>query len=83
MESEALRHAAVFVGALALLGTAAAVASDEKQIEEARRPLLFSGDDLVWAPGLGIDARFQAPTGAHGLVPEWNLDGKKLFQEAA
>jgi tRNA(Ile)-lysidine synthase len=39
--------------------------------ERERLPLLFSGDDLVWVPGLGIDARFQAPAGAQGLLPEW------------
>jgi len=39
--------------------------------ERERLPLLFSGEDLVWVPGLGIDARFQAPPGAQGLVPEW------------
>jgi tRNA(Ile)-lysidine synthase len=40
--------------------------------ERERLPLLFSGDDLVWVPGLGIDARFQAVPGASGLVPEWS-----------
>ena len=39
--------------------------------ERERLPLLFSGDDLVWVPGLGIDARFQAPHGSEGMVPEW------------
>ena len=39
--------------------------------ERERLPLLFSGDDLVWAPGLGIDARFQAAGTAQGLLPEW------------
>jgi len=39
--------------------------------ERERLPLLFSGDDLVWVPGLGIDARFQASPGSQGLVPEW------------
>ena len=39
--------------------------------QRERLPLLFRGDDLVWVPGLGIDARFQAARGAHGLVPEW------------
>jgi len=39
--------------------------------ERERLPLLFSGDDLVWVPGLGIDARFQAPPDTQGLVPEW------------
>ena len=45
--------------------------------ERDRVPLLFSGDELVWAPGLGIDARFQARPGAQGLVPEWRArEGK-------
>lgn len=39
--------------------------------QRERLPLLFRGDDLVWVPGLGIDARFQAARGARGLVPEW------------
>ena len=39
--------------------------------ERERLPLLFSGDDLVWAPGLGIDARFRAAAGKRGLLPEW------------
>ena len=39
--------------------------------ERDRLPLLYRGDDLVWVPGLGIDARFQAPPGVQGLVPEW------------
>lgn len=32
-------------------------------------PLFFSGDSLVFVPGLGVDARFQAPEG----VPQWGL----------
>jgi tRNA(Ile)-lysidine synthase len=39
--------------------------------ERERLPLLFSGEDLVWVPGLGIDARFQAASDVQGLVPEW------------
>jgi tRNA(Ile)-lysidine synthase len=39
--------------------------------ERERLPLLFRGEDLVWVPGLGIDARFQAQSEAQGLVPEW------------
>jgi tRNA(Ile)-lysidine synthase len=39
--------------------------------ERERLPLLFRGDDLVWVPGLGIDARFQARADAQGMVPEW------------
>jgi tRNA(Ile)-lysidine synthase len=33
----------------------------------ARMPLLFCGEDLVWAPGLGVDVRYQG----RGLAPEW------------
>jgi tRNA(Ile)-lysidine synthase len=36
-----------------------------------RLPLLYKGADLVWAPGLGIDARFSATAGEAGLIPEW------------
>ncbi len=32
-------------------------------------PLFFSGDSLVFVPGLGVDGRFQAPQGA----PQWGL----------
>ena len=39
--------------------------------ERDRLPLLFCGDDLVWVPGIGVDARYQAPAGARGVVPEW------------
>jgi len=39
--------------------------------ERERLPMLFNGDDLVWVPGLGVDARFRAPAGAYGLVPVW------------
>jgi tRNA(Ile)-lysidine synthase len=34
-------------------------------------PLLYCGDDLVWAPGLGIDASYQAARGAPAWIPEW------------
>lgn len=39
--------------------------------ERDRLPLLFRGEDLVWVPGLGIDARFRAATGRAGVVPQW------------
>jgi tRNA(Ile)-lysidine synthase len=39
--------------------------------ERERLPLLYRGDDLVWVPGLGVDARFHAAPGAQGLIPEW------------
>ena len=34
-----------------------------------RTPLLFCGEDLVWAPGLGVDVKYQG----RGLSPEWVL----------
>jgi tRNA(Ile)-lysidine synthase len=36
-----------------------------------RLPLLFSGAELVWAPGLGVDIRFRAGSGAKGVLPDW------------
>lgn len=39
--------------------------------QRERLPMLFSGSALVWVPGLGIDARFQAPRGTDGMIPEW------------
>jgi tRNA(Ile)-lysidine synthase len=42
--------------------------------ERDRLPLLYRGDELVWVPGIGVDARFQAPPDAPGLVPEWRRD---------
>jgi len=34
-------------------------------------PLLFSGEHLVWVPGIGIDCEFQAAAGEPGLVVKW------------
>jgi tRNA(Ile)-lysidine synthase len=39
--------------------------------ERERLPMLFCGEDLVWVPGLGVDARYQADRDAEGIVPEW------------
>jgi tRNA(Ile)-lysidine synthase len=39
--------------------------------ERERTPMLFCGDDLVWVPGLGIDARYQTRAGASGILPQW------------
>ena len=41
--------------------------------ERERLPLLYCGDQLVWAPGLGIDARYRAGQKRAGLIPEWRL----------
>ena len=34
-------------------------------------PLLYCGDELVWVPGLGVAAGWQAARGVRGVVPEW------------
>jgi tRNA(Ile)-lysidine synthase len=39
--------------------------------ERDRLPLLMRGEDVVWVPGLGIDARYQAAKNAPGVLPEW------------
>lgn len=36
-----------------------------------RLPMLFCGDALVWAPGIGIDCNFQAKAGEASIVPAW------------
>ena len=41
--------------------------------ERERLPLLYCGDELVWAPGLGTDARYQSAESTAGWVPEWRL----------
>jgi tRNA(Ile)-lysidine synthase len=39
--------------------------------ERDRLPLIACGADLVWVPGLGVDARYQAAKNARGVLPEW------------
>ena len=34
-------------------------------------PLIYSGDRLVWVPGIGIDCFFQALPGEWGIMPLW------------
>ena len=41
--------------------------------QRERLPLLYRGAELVWVPGLGIDARFQSPPKSSGFIPEWRL----------
>lgn len=36
-----------------------------------RLPLLYSGEALVWAPGLGVDAAYQTGARGLGVLPEW------------
>ena len=42
-----------------------------------RMPLLFSGDELVCIPGIGVDMRWRASRESLGWVPEWRP--KPLF----
>ena len=39
--------------------------------ERARLPLLFCGDELVWAAGIGVGCRFQAEPGDASVQPLW------------
>lgn len=39
--------------------------------QRGRLPFLASGDDLVWVPGLGVDASWVSARGAPGILPEW------------
>ena len=39
--------------------------------ERERLPLLFCGKDLVWVPGLGVDASFLSSGHAPAIQPDW------------
>ena len=39
--------------------------------ERERLPLLYCGQALVWLPGLGVSADWQAPALGSGILPEW------------
>jgi tRNA(Ile)-lysidine synthase len=39
--------------------------------ERARLPLLFCGKELVWAPGLGVDAKYANAGAGAGIEPAW------------
>jgi tRNA(Ile)-lysidine synthase len=39
--------------------------------ERERMPLIFCGKDLVWVPGLGVDAKYLSAGRAPGIVPRW------------
>jgi len=41
--------------------------------QRERLPMIYCGDELVWAPGLGVDARYQSARASAGWVPEWRL----------
>jgi len=36
-----------------------------------RLPLLFCGNELVWAPGIGVACEFQAAADERSVVPDW------------
>ena len=42
------------------------------QWERESLPLLFSGEHLVWAPGIGVDCAFQAGVSDPGLIVSWH-----------
>ena len=44
-----------------------------------RLPFLWSGRHLVWVPGIGVDLRFQARTGAPSIMPQWLCDSKTML----
>jgi tRNA(Ile)-lysidine synthase len=39
--------------------------------QRARLPLLYSGEILVWVPGVGVASGFQARPGEAAMQPEW------------
>ena len=41
--------------------------------ERERLPLIYSGNELVWAPGLGTDCAYAAGDRRTGWVPEWRV----------
>jgi len=41
--------------------------------QRKKLPLLYRGDELVWAPGLGVDSRYAAAEKTSGWVPEWRV----------
>ena len=42
------------------------------QWERESLPLLFSGEHLVWVPGIGVDCAFQAEASDPGVVVSWH-----------
>lgn len=48
---------------------------DIPEWERVRRPLLVHRDQLVWMPGLGLDAAYRAAHDEEGLEPRWLREG--------
>jgi tRNA(Ile)-lysidine synthase len=45
-------------------------------VQRERMPLLFHGERLVWAPGVGIAAEYACEAGEPGLRPVWTVAGR-------
>jgi len=43
--------------------------------QRERLPLVFSGRNLVWAPGIGIDCAYQAGPDELAVCPSWEVGG--------
>jgi tRNA(Ile)-lysidine synthase len=39
--------------------------------ERERLPMLYCGEELVWVPGIGVDAKYASRGRRAGLLPEW------------
>jgi tRNA(Ile)-lysidine synthase len=43
--------------------------------QRGRLPLVYCGEDLVWAPVIGVDCAFRAAAGEAAIVPAWMQRG--------
>jgi len=43
--------------------------------ERERLPLIFCGQELVWAPGVGVNCAFQAEAAEPAVEPAWSVHG--------
>ena len=50
--------------------------------QRASLPLVTSGNEIVAVPGVGVDAAWQAPEGARGIVLRWMPRGGTTRQSA-
>jgi tRNA(Ile)-lysidine synthase len=44
--------------------------------ERERLPLILCGEELVWAPGIGMDCRYQAAGAEPAVRPAWSVGGQ-------